>query len=60
MLVEELANQRQRTFEPAKKLIEVGSKIHSILNSILIPLYIQLRNSYGVVLYQLHKDFQYN
>ena len=39
---------------------KVDKKNYPTFNSVLVPIYIQLRNVYEVVLDQLRKDFRYN
>lgn len=51
---------RKRASEMIKELIKVDRKNYPTFNSVLVPIYIQLRNVYGVVLDQLRKDFRYN
>ena len=51
---------RKRASEMIKELIKVDKKNYPTFNSVLVPIYIQLRNVYGVVLDQLRKDFRYN
>lgn len=51
---------RKRSSEMIKELIKVDRKNYPTFNSVLVPIYIQLRNVYGVVLDQLRKDFRYN
>lgn len=51
---------RGRASELVKELIRVDKKTYPTFNSVLKPIYIQLRNVYGVVLDQLRKDFRYN
>jgi len=49
---------RKRASEMIKELIKVDKKNYPTFNSVLVPIYIQLRNVYGVVLDQLRKDFR--
>ena len=50
----------KRASEMIKELIRVDKKTYPSFNSVLSPIYIKLRNSYGIVLDQLRKDFRYN
>lgn len=50
---------RNRASEMVKELIKVDKKNYPTFNSVLVPIYTQLRNVYGVVLDQLRKDFRY-
>ncbi len=51
---------RKRASEMIKELIKLNKKDYPTFNSVLVPIYIQLRNVYGVVLDQLRKDYRYN
>lgn len=51
---------RKRASEMVKELIKIDRNNYSSFNSVLVPIYIELRNVYGVVLDQLRKDFRYN
>ena len=50
---------RRRISEMIKELMKIDKKRYPSFNSVLSPIYIQLRNVYGVVLEQLRKDFRY-
>lgn len=51
---------RRRASELVKELMRVDKRTYPTFNSVLRPIYIQLRNVYGVVFDQLRKDFRYN
>lgn len=49
---------RKRASEMIKELMKVEKAKYPSFNSVLIPIYIKLRDVYGVVLEQLRKDFR--
>lgn len=49
----------KRTTEMIKELMRVDKKHYPSFNSVVAPIYIKLRNVYGIVLEQLRKDFRY-
>lgn len=51
---------RKRATEMIKELIKIDKENYPTFNSVLVPIYIKLRNVYGIVLDQLRKDFRYN
>lgn len=51
---------RKRASEMIKELIKIDRNNYPSFNSVLVPIYIELRDVYGVVLDQLRKDFRYN
>lgn len=50
---------QKRASETIKELMKTDKKNYPTFNSVLVPIYIRLRNVYGVVLDQLRKDFKY-
>lgn len=50
---------RRRASETIKDLMKTDKNSYPTFNSVLVPIYIKLRNVYGVVLDQLRKDFRY-
>lgn len=50
----------KRASEMIKELIKIDKIHYSSFNSVLVPIYIELRNKYGIVLDQLRKDYRYN
>lgn len=50
---------RKRASETIKELMRVDSGTYPTFNSVLIPIYIKLRDVHGVVLDQLRKDYKY-
>lgn len=51
---------RRRASEMIKELMKVDRETYPTFNSVLVPIYIRLRDVYGVVFDQLRKDFRYN
>lgn len=51
---------RKRATEMIKELIKIDKANYPSFNSVLVPIYIELRNVYGIVLEQLRKDFRSN
>ncbi|MDO4562211.1 MAG: hypothetical protein Q4C12_00095 [Clostridia bacterium] len=51
---------RKRASEMIRELIKLDKKNYPTFNSVLYPIYIRLRDVYGVVLDQLRKDFRYD
>lgn len=50
---------RKRASETIKELMRIDSGTYPTFNSVLIPIYIKLRDVHGVVLDQLRKDYKY-
>jgi len=51
---------RRRATEMIKELMKIDKETYPTFNSVLVPIYLRLRDVYGVVLDQLRKDFRYN
>lgn len=50
---------KKRASETIKELMKTDKRNYPTFNSVLVPIYIRLRNVYGVVLDQLRKDYKY-
>lgn len=50
---------RKRASEMIRELIKTDKKSYPTFNSVLVPIYIKLRDVYGVVLDQMRKDYVY-
>lgn len=50
---------RKRTSEMIRELVKTDKESYPTFNSVLVPIYIKLRDVYGIVLEQMRKDYIY-